>query len=130
MTPAAGFLTFLCVTLVCLGGVVVTGRAAKRKAHLSWVAGAVVGLGVTIYFAEGLGERYDLEAAGWIYPFHLLFAKVTTGSYLVVVGSGVATIKQSSHRKTHSRIAYSVLFLTVLTAITGASMLLAATPLA
>ncbi len=126
MTPAAGFLTFLCVTLACLGGAVVTGRAAKRKPHLFWVTGAVIGLFVTIYFAEGLGHLYDLEAAGWIYPFHLLLAKVTTGSYLVVIASGIATIRQSSRRKTHSRIAYSVLGLTALTAITGTWMLLAA----
>lgn len=130
MTPAPGFLTFLGVTLVCLGGAVVTGRAAKRKAHLSWVTGAVIGLATTIYFAEELGKLYDLEAAGWIYPFHLLLAKVTAGAYLVVIGSGIATIRKASRRKTHGRIAYSVLFLTVMTAITGTWMLLSATPLA
>lgn len=130
MTPGAGFLTFLGLTLACLGGAVVTGRAAKRKVHLTWVAGAVTGLGTTIYFAEELGKLYDLEAAGWIYPFHLLLAKVTAGAYMVVIGSGIATIRKASRRKTHGRIAYSVLFLTVMTAITGTWMLLSATPLA
>ena len=129
MTPAPGFLTFLCVTLVCLGGAVVTGRAAKRKVHLSWVTGAVIGLATTIHYAKELGELYDLEAAGWIYPFHLLLAQVTSGAYLVVIGSGIATIKKASRRKTHGRIAYSVLFLTVMSAITGIWMLLSATPL-
>jgi hypothetical protein len=129
VTPAPGFLTFLGVTLVCLGGAVVTGRAAKRKVHLSWVTGAVIGLAMTIYYTKPLGELYDLEAAGWIYPFHLLLAQVTSGAYLVVIGSGIATIKKASRRKTHGRIAYSVLFLTVMTAITGTWMLLSATPL-
>ena len=85
--------------------------------------------GATIYYAEKMGEFYDLEAAGWVYPFHLLIAKVTIASYLVVIGSGLATIKQSSRRRTHGRIAYSVIVLTVLTAITGTWMILAATPL-
>ena len=120
---------FLGITLAGLGGAVVTGRAAKRRLHFRWVATAVVGLGVTIYYAEKMGEFYDLEAAGWIYPFHLLIAYVTTASYLVVIGSGLATIKKPIRRKTHGRIAYSVLVLTVLTAITGTWMILAAKPL-
>ena len=129
MSPAIGFLLFLGVTLTGLTGAVITGRAARRKAHFCWVATAVVSLGVTIYYAEQLGKLYDLEAAGWIYPFHLLLAKVTTASYLVVIGSGLATLKNSSRRKTHGRIAYSVLVLTTMTAITGTWMILAASPL-
>ena len=129
MSPAIGFLLFLGVTLTGLTGAVITGRAARRKAHFCWVAMAVVSLGLTIYFAEQLGKLYDLEAAGWIYPFHLLLAKVTTGSYLVVIGSGLATIRSSSRRKTHGRIAYSVLVLTVMPASTGTWMILAASPL-
>jgi len=129
VSPGLGFVLFLGVTLAGLGGAVVTGRAAKRRLHFRWVATAVVGLGATIYYAEKMGEFYDLEAAGWVYPFHLLIAKVTIASYLVVIGSGLATIKQSSRRRTHGRIAYSVIVLTVLTAITGTWMILAATPL-
>jgi predicted permease len=126
VSPAIGFLLFLGITLAGLGGAVVTGRAARRKVHFRWVSTAVVGLGVTIYYAERLGELYDLEAAGWIYPFHLLLAKVTTGAYFVVIGSGIATIRSAARRKTHGRIAYSVLFLTVMTAVTGTWMILAA----
>ena len=129
MSSGTGFFLFLCVTLAGLTGAVVTGRAARRKVHLRCVATAIVSLGVAIYYAEQLGKLYDLEAAGWIYPFHLLLAKVTTGSYLVVIGSGLATIRSSSRRKTHGRIAYSVLVLTVMTAITGVWMILAASPL-
>jgi len=126
MTEAVGFILSLCVTLVCLGGAVVTGRAAKRKIHLIWVTGAVIGLATTIHYAEELGELYDLEAAGWIYPFHLLLAQVTSAAYLVVIGSGIATIRKAARRKTHGRIAYSVLGLTVLTAVTGVWMILSA----
>jgi len=129
LSPGAGFLTALVVTLAFLGCAVVTGRAAKRKKHLCCVSGAVISLLVSIYFAEKTGELYDLESAGWIYPFHLLIARVSTASYLVVIASGIATIRQASRRKTHGRIAYSVLGLTVLTAVTGVWMLSAATPL-
>jgi len=90
---------------------------------------SIVSLLVTIYYAEQLGEFYDLEAAGWIYPFHILLAKVTTASYLVVVGSGLATLKHPARRKTHGRVAYSVLALTVVTAVTGTWMFLLAEPL-
>jgi len=129
VSSGTGFFLFLCVTLAGLAGAVVTGRAARRKAHFRCVATAIVSLGVAIYYAEQLGKLYDLEAAGWIYPFHLLLAKVTTASYFVVIGSGLATLRSSSRRKTHGRIAYSVLVLTVMTAITGIWMILAATPL-
>ena len=126
MTEATGFIAALAATLVCLGGAVVTGRAAKRRAHLTWVSGAVIFLATTIHFAEELGKLYDLEAAGWIYPFHLLLAQVTSVAYLVVIVSGAATLKKAARRKTHSRIAYSVLGLTVVTAITGVWMILEA----
>ena len=126
MSPTTGFLLFLVITLSALAGAVVTGRAARRRIHLRWVTTAVVGLCVTIYYAERLGEQYDLEAAGWIYPFHLLNAYVTSASYFVVIGSGIATIRNTSRRKMHGRIAYSVLALTVMTAITGTWMILAA----
>jgi hypothetical protein len=129
MTAGVGFLLFLGITLLCLSGAVITGRAARRKIHLRIVTLTVISLVVTIYYAEQLGKLYDLEAAGWIYPFHLLIAKVTAASYLVVIASGFATLKNTARRKTHSSIAYSVISLTVLTAITGTWMILAATPL-
>ncbi|MDE0891482.1 MAG: hypothetical protein OSB14_04800 [Planctomycetota bacterium] len=116
-------------TLLLLTGAVITGRAARRKLHLPIVSLTIVSLCVTIYYAEQLGKLYDLESAGWIYPFHLLIAKVSATSYLVVIGSGLATLRDTARRKTHSTIAYSVITLTVLTAITGTWMILAATPL-
>lgn len=129
MNASVGFILFLVTTLLLLTGAVITGRAARRKLHLPIVSLTIVSLCVTIYYAEQLGKLYDLESAGWIYPFHLLIAKVSATSYLVVIGSGLATLRDTARRKTHSTIAYSVITLTVLTAITGTWMILAATPL-
>ena len=129
MNASVGFVVFIVITLTCLTGAVITGRAARRKQHLRIVTCAVISLIVTIYYAEQLGKQYDLEAAGWIYPFHLLIAKVSSASYLIVIASGYATIKNTARRKTHATVAYSVIALTVLTAVTGAWMVFAATPL-
>ena len=129
MNASVGFIVFLVITLACLTGAVVTGRAARRKLHLRIVTLTVISLVVTIYYAEQLGKLYDLESAGWIYPFHLLIAKVASASYLIVIASGYATIKNTARRKTHATVAYSVIALTVLTAVTGAWMVFAATQL-
>jgi len=122
MTATQGFLVFLAITLALLGGVVHTGFRAQRRKHLPLVAGAVVALGVTIYYAERLGELYDLEAAGMIYPIHLFLAKSTTLSYLLPLIFGPLTIRDRKWLKVHRRIAFLVLFLTVVTAATGTVM--------
>jgi hypothetical protein len=121
-----GFVLFLLLTLGCLAGAVSSGLRAKRRVHLTCVAGAVACLGVTIHFALGVGKLYDLAAAGWITPVHLWMAKVATASYLLPVASGLRTIYHPPTRKLHRKIAFLVLSLTVLTAITGTWMLLAA----
>jgi hypothetical protein len=120
-----GFVLFLLLTLGCLAGAVSSGLRAKRRVHLTCVAGAVGCLGVTIHFALGVGKLYDLAAAGWITPVHLWMAKVATASYLLPVVSGLRTIYHPPTRKLHRKIAFLVLSLTVLTAITGTWMLLA-----
>ncbi len=125
MSPGVGFVLFLAVTLAFLGGVVATGWAAHRRAHVPLVACAVVSLGVTIWFAEQLGERYDLEAAGWITPLHLTLAKLTTVLYLAPLVLGPLVIKDPTWLPWHRRAAYLVLALTVLTAATGTWMILA-----
>ncbi len=129
MTPAAGFVTFLVVTLIFLGCAVVTGLKARRKAHLPSVGLAVLSLVVTIYYAEKLGDLYDLKAAGFMTPLHLTIAKITTLAYLAPVITGVKTLKNPSSRKLHGRVAFFVLLMTVLTAVTGTSMLLMSDPL-
>lgn len=129
MGPTTGFVVFLLITLACLGAVILTGRAARRAAHLSCVAAAVACLGVTIYFAEQLGGLYDLEAAGWITPTHLILAKVTVVAYLIPVVTGLRTIRDEAGKGLHCKAAHLVIALTVLTAISGTAMVLMATPL-
>ena len=107
----------------------VTGYKAKRKWHLTSVAGAVACLLATIYYALELGELYDLESAGVITPIHLTMAKVNTAAYLLPVITGIRTLKNPKARKLHGRVAWSVLILTVFTSATGGLMLLWATPL-
>jgi len=129
MTPGVGFVTFLGITLAFLGGVVATGYAANRRVHIPLVVCAVLSLGTTIWFAEQLGELYDLEASGWVYPVHLFFAKLTTACYLLPVVTGIATLRKPERLLWHRRVAYLVLLLTVITAVTGTWMVLASDPL-
>jgi len=125
VTPERGFVLFLCVTLLLLGAVVATGLAARRRVHLVCVAAAVCALGTTIYFAEQMGEHYDLAAAGLITPVHLAIAKGTTLAYLLPVVTGILTIRDARWRRRHRVCAFLVLALTVATAITGTWMVLA-----
>ncbi len=125
MSPHAGFLLSLAATLALLAGVVVTGLRAKRRQHIPLVVCAVLSLGVTIYFAERLGEIYDLSTAGWITPVHLMLAVVTTLAYLLPIATGIATLCRPAFRPWHRRAAILVLTLTALTAATGTWMLLA-----
>ena len=124
MSPGFGFLLFLAITLAFLGYAVATGYAAQRSRHIPAVLCAVVSLGITIYFAEQLGRLYDLEAAGWIYPVHLFFAKTTTALYLVPLVLGPCVIKRPELLPWHRLAAYLVLGMTVATAVTGTWMIL------
>ncbi len=125
-----GFLASLGLTLVLLALVLWTGHHAKLRAHFILVACAVVGLGVTIYFAERLGQYYDLHAAGRIYPVHLLLAKTATASYLLPLGTGLATLRNRKYKPWHRRAAFFTLALTVLAAGTGTWMVVRAPLLA
>ena len=129
MSPIAGFLSFLTLTLACLGSAVYSGLRARRKLHFFSVGGAVAALAATIYYAEAMGETLDLDSAGRIYPIHISIAKLATLAYLLPVLSGLRTLKEPAFRKVHGRIALAVLVLTVLTAVTGIWMVLAAGPL-
>lgn len=129
MTSTVGFLTFLGLTVVLLLGVLWTGYRARRRQHLPLVALTVGSLLATIYYAKQLGLEYDLESAGAITPVHLFLAKVATGAYVLPLGTGLVTLKNPRVRKAHGRVAFVVLGLTVAALVTGAWMLLAATPL-
>lgn len=128
MSVIQAFVLFFVSTLVALGCAVVTGFKAKRRWHVASVTTVVVMLAVTIYFALKLGDLYDLESAGVITPIHLTLAKITTAAYLLPIAAGVRTIYAPSSRKLHRRLAYLVLTMTVVTAITGTMMILMATP--
>ncbi len=131
MSTTTGFVLFLVLTVSLLGVVVVTGRTGRRRAHLATVITTVLSLGITIWFAEQLGELYDLESAGWITPVHLLIAKITVFAYLPPIITGWLTFRgRQGLRKIHARFAYLVLLLTVLTAVTGTAMILSADPIA
>ena len=128
MSPAYGFVLFLFVTLAFLGAVVVTGRQGRRRIHIGLVACALAGLGTTIYFAERLGEIYDVRTAGVITPIHLTLAKVTVLAYLLPIVTGVLTWRNIAWKPLHAKFAYTVLTLTVLTAVTGSVMLALSDP--
>lgn len=126
MTSERGFVACLALTLVLLACVVKTGLAARRRVHIPCVAATLVALGATIFYAERMGEHYDLAAAGLITPVHLWLAKATTLAYLAPLATGVATIRDARWRPRHRACAFAVLGLTVATAVTGTWMLLAA----
>lgn len=128
MSATAGFLVSLGATLACLCVAVLTGRAARRRLHVLSVAGAVACLATTIWYALAVGEIYDLATAGTITPVHLWLARVTTACYLLPVATGIATVWKPVRRRVHGRLAYFVLAMTVVTAVTGTIMLLLAAP--
>jgi len=125
MDTMTGFVGFLTVTVALLGGAILTGRAGKRRLHLSLVASMLVALGITIYFAERLGDLYDLESAGFITPLHLTLAKITVLAYFVPLVSGWMTFRgREGLRSFHAKAAYAVVAITVVTLLTGTAMIL------
>lgn len=128
MNVGATFLVFLVVTLALLALAVVTGRRAFRRRHLTCVVLAFASLGATIYFAEKLGHGYDLESAGDLYTFHLTIAKTTVAIYLLPLVTGIATLRRPRWRKLHGKVAWIVILATLVTAVSGAAMVLSAEP--
>jgi hypothetical protein len=126
MRAEVGFVGCLILTLVLLGFVVWTGLRARRALHLSGVAATVAALGLTILFALRMGTHYDLAAAGWITSVHHALARTATLAYLAPLITGALTIRDARWRPIHRRCAFVVLGLTVLSALTGTWMLLAA----
>ncbi len=135
MHPSVGFPFFLTLTVVLLALDVWTGLRRRRRLHLALVATTLASLALAIVFAERLGELYDLEAAGRIYPFHLAIAKLATAAYLLPIATGVRLLVAQAgtalarKRRLHLRAALFTIALTLLTALTGSWMLLASEPL-
>jgi hypothetical protein len=126
MSPVLGFCLTLACTVLLLAGVVVSGKLGRLKLHLPLVGLTLASLALTIWYAEKLGELYDLEAAGAITPVHLAFAKIATAAYLAPLATGIATLRDRRYRAKHRLAAFSVLALTAITALTGTWMILAA----
>jgi len=124
MQAGPAFVSFLLLTVLLLLGVLVTGLKARRRQHITLVCSALVSLGVTIYFAEKLGESYDIHSAGVITPIHLTLAKITVLAYLLPIVTGIRTLRDGRHRRLHRKLAFLVLGLTLLTTGTGTAMLL------
>ena len=126
MNPAVLFLGSASIAAGLLVGVVGTGRAARRRAHLTLVALCLVALATAVLSAERLGAEYDIEGAGWITPVHLTIAHLTVVGLLLPIGTGLLTLNRPRTRKLHGRLALVALLMAVLSALTGAWMLLAA----
>lgn len=128
MSPAVAFFALFGATLVLLIAVLVTGRAARRRAHLVLVALTVSALGATIWQAYRLGETVDLESAGWITPVHMLLARSATLSFVPTALLGLLTLRDGRRRRWHGRLAWLSFGLSVMAAVTGVWMLVLAEP--
>lgn len=113
------FVVAFALTVVLLGIAVALGFLRKRKTHVAFVLATVGALGVTIYYAYELGKIRDLAAAGWITPFHLTLAKVTTAALLLPVVTGLRVWNHPEAKPLHRKFAYLALGLVVASAITG-----------
>lgn len=129
MSPALGLVAFLALTLLLLGGVVLTGRGERRLAHAVLSVLAMGSLAAAIAFAVKLGERFDLDAAGAIRRVHDVVAKAAVPAFAPAFATGLWALGGSQRALRWHRItAYFALFLTVAAAVTGTWMILAAEP--
>lgn len=124
MSPTSGFVACFASTLIFLALAVLAARAHRRGAHVVLVGCAGAALGVTIVFALRMGKVYDLHSAGIITPIHLTLAKVTTVAYLLPIVIGWRAWKNGGMLPLHKKLAWIVLAMTVLCAITGTIMIL------
>jgi hypothetical protein len=128
VSAGAAFALGLGLTVALLAGAVATGRAARRKPHLAFVASAVAALVVTVVLAERYGSTLDLEAAEPWTTVHLTLAKIVSVAFLLPIGLGFLTLRNPARRALHGKLAWGVLALVALTFVTGAGMLLNAEP--
>jgi hypothetical protein len=130
LRPEYGFLGSLMGTVVMLAGAAFTGRARRIRAHVGFVAAAVTGLAIAIYFALQVGQLYDLEKAGMITPIHLTLARVTTASFLWPLLTGPLAARKMVSPRVHRLGAWIALILTLASTVTGMMMLYGAERLA
>lgn len=130
MSPTHGFVACFASTLLFLALAVFAARTHRRRTHVTFVGCAVAALGITIVFALQMGKVYDLRTAGIITPIHLTLAKITTVAYFVPIVVGWRAWKNGAMLPLHRKLAYVVLAMTVLCAITGTIMILRSQPFA
>jgi hypothetical protein len=124
LSPTHGFVVCFALTLVSLGLAVWAAHGHRRRTHVMFVGCAVAMLGVTIVYALQMGKVYDLRTAGIITPIHLTLAKITTAAFLVPIVLGWRAWKNGGMLPLHKKLAWIVLAMTVLCAITGTIMIL------
>jgi hypothetical protein len=129
LSPLAAFGLSFGLTLVLLGCVVATGKRRIIKRHIAFVLLTLGSLAWTIHEALELGHVYDLKSAGIITPIHLTLAKVTTAAFLTPLLTGLRTLFVPKTRALHKKLAYTVLALTVVCAVTGVMMIAMSKPL-
>jgi hypothetical protein len=133
MTSLSEFILAFLLTVVALVGVMWTGwhwrTKKRRRLHLSLVATTLGLLLWAIVVALELGEGYDLDSAGTIYPVHMAIARIATLSLAAPLVTGVITIRTGKLHRNHRNAALFSFCLVLLSAITGVWMVLAATPL-
>lgn len=128
MSPILGFGVSFAVTLVLLGAVIATGKTRRIRPHIACVVATLGALAWTIHEAYGVGAVYDLASAGVITPIHLTLAKITTVAFLAPLVSGVSALLRPATRQVHAKIAWTVIALTIVCAVTGVVMMMLASP--
>jgi hypothetical protein len=126
VTELTWFCTAVGFTVAFLTVVVITGLRGQITVHIPCVVATIASLALAIVYAVKLGQIYDLESAGAIYPIHMGIARVAALSYVLPVYTGIRTLFKSSHRRAHFWCAMVVLVMTAAASITGTWMLLAA----
>lgn len=129
MAPGVSFTILLSCTVAALVGAVFAGTKGRLRLHIPLVVLTVVLLGLTVWQARELGELYDLEGSGMIYPVHRFVARLTAFALVLPVVAGVATLIDRSRETFHRRLAWLALALIATTAVTGVILMLRAAPL-
>ncbi|RKY18358.1 MAG: hypothetical protein DRQ55_13585 [Planctomycetota bacterium] len=126
------FLISLALTVLCLGAVVITGRAGKRGAHYALVMAALTSLCWAIYEARIVGEGLVFEgAASSVRTVHFVAVAVVFLSLPLLALSGVRLhrVESEARRSLHRKLALTFLVAVIATCVLGTAMTLMATPL-
>jgi hypothetical protein len=99
-----GLFVSLGVTVLLLAVALVFAFKHKPRAHIGCICGFLACFLVTLYFAETLGQRYDLsQPSKWI---HLSLAIWTTLFTLAPITTGLQHWRGKWKVQTHKRLAW------------------------